>query len=69
MKELRYKYLENLIPFSTEEMDEKYYTIFTKEAFFVKTNLYEWRGLFSSDTRELYLMGVLLREGINFEYD
>lgn len=69
MKELRYEYLENLLPFSFEEMEERYYEIYIKEAMFVGPQMYEWRGLFSSDTRELFLMGVLLREGIKFEYD
>ena len=69
MKELRYKYLENLLPFSDEEMDKKYYEKFKKEARFVKNNLYTWDGIYASEVRELYLMGVLLREGIHFEYD
>lgn len=69
MKELRFKYLENLLPQDEEELDVKYWDKFTKESRFVKNNLYVWDGIHASTTRELYLMGVLLREGIHFEYD
>jgi hypothetical protein len=29
--------------------------------------IYQWMGLFSTDTRELFLMGILALEGISFK--
>ena len=69
MKELRYKYLLNKFPDTEERMKEKYWGDFLKRAHFVSAGLYKWHTVYASEPRELWLVGVLKLEGIEYEHD
>ena len=45
------------------ELEAKHQGIFGKQAMFLGGDTYEWCGVYSTDTRELFLLGVLIREG------
>jgi len=68
MKELRYQYLIDLQPQSEQETHDKYWEQYKKECKFEGPNMYRWGHMYSNDTKELFLMGVLVREGVKFEY-
>ena len=68
-KQLRYKYLLDKFPDTEERMQEKYWDDYRKSAHFVRANLYKWGTVFASEPYELWLMGVLKKEGIPFEHD
>jgi hypothetical protein len=63
----RIKYLESLLPIDEKILDEKYQESFEKYATYTGNGTYQWRGLRATDTRELWLMGILSMERIEFE--
>jgi len=64
--EKRIEYLESILP-KKVDVEKKYRKRFNKEARFVGNGVYSWGdGIFSTDTRELFLIGVLTGEGIKF---
>lgn len=62
----RIKYLESKIP---KELDSnaKYGKNFGKYARYMGNGVYSWKGLISTDTREMFLLGVLISEGVEFK--
>jgi hypothetical protein len=62
----RIKYLESLIPEGLD-INEKYFNKFSKYATYMNNGVYQWCGILSTDTRELFLMGCLHNEKIPFE--
>ena len=64
----RINYLMGLIP-EDLDYDTKYRSEFNKFARYMGNGVYQWNGIYSSDTAELFLMGVLSREGIEYEYE
>jgi hypothetical protein len=62
----RIKYLESLIPEGLD-INEKYFDKFSKYATYSGNGVYQWYGILSTDTRELFLMGCLHCEKIPFE--
>jgi hypothetical protein len=64
--EERIKYLESLIPKETN-IEEKYYNNFSKYAQYMGNGVYSYRGIASTDTRELFLMTSLRQLGVNYE--
>ena len=50
----------------TKEMEEKHYPRFEKYASYLGNGVYGIRGLYSTDTRELFLMFVAKEEGIEY---
>jgi hypothetical protein len=63
---LREKYLESKIPAGVD-INVKYMSNFEKYARYLGNGVYSWKGLYSTDTRELFLMGALMSEGIKFK--
>lgn len=63
----RIKYLENLLPEDEAVLDKKYRGGFEKYATYLGNGMYQWNGCVSTCTRELWLMGVLHREKINYK--
>jgi len=56
------KYFESKI---SRDLEEKYRPKFEKYACYIsKYDGYEWRGLIGTDTRELFLRGIILFEKI-----
>ena len=45
------------------EMEAKHEKMFERQAMYLGGGTYEWCGVYSTDTRELFLLGVLIREG------
>jgi hypothetical protein len=64
-KEERIKYLESMIPKGFDI--EKYRSDFNKYARYIANGVYSWVGIYASDTRELFLLGILSLEGIEIE--
>lgn len=62
----RIDYLESLIPEGLD-VNEKYGKNFDKYARYMGNGIYSYHGLFATDTRELFLMTSLFREGIKFK--
>lgn len=62
----RIKYLERKFP--NKDVEDKYQPRFQKEARYVGNGIYTWCGQYSRNPRELFLMGVLISEGIKFNY-
>lgn len=62
------KYLESLLPIPEEELSIKHFEKFEQYATYTGNGTYQWEGIRSSDTRELWLMGVLRIEGVKYEY-
>lgn len=60
------KYLESKIPKGVD-INEKYFKEFQKQAGYLGNGIYNWGELKSTDTRELFLMGCLIREKIVFK--
>jgi len=69
MNKARIEYLESLLPMSEDKLEEKYLKGFEKYATYTGGGTYQWQGLRSSDTRELWLMGVLWKERIEFKIE
>jgi hypothetical protein len=51
----------------TKEMEDKHYPTYTKQARYLGNGVYTIAGLYSTDTRELFLMFAALREEIPFK--
>lgn len=66
MKE-RIQYLEKLLPLPEEELSKKYRSGFEKYCVYTGNRTYSWIGIHSTDTRELWLMGVLHKENVKFK--
>lgn len=65
----RIKYLESCISKNRkirEKIEAKHSEKFQKYARYLGNGVYTWRGIYATDTRELFLMGVLEAEGITF---
>ena len=62
----RVKYLESLIPEGTD-INQKYFPSFSKYAQYMGNGVYSYRGIVSTDTRELFLMYCLREMKINYE--
>jgi len=68
MRTERIKYLESKIP-KDLDIDAKYGANFNKWASYKKNGIYHWKGVEATSPRELFLLGVLLQEGINFKQE
>jgi hypothetical protein len=62
----RIKYLEGLLP-KDRDIEAKYWKTFEKDSRYLGHNAYSWAGLHSNSPRELFLMGILEIEGIEYE--
>lgn len=62
----RIKYLESKLPTGLD-YEGKYYDNFAKYARYMGNGVYTWRGIHATDTRELFLMGVLRMEKVEFK--
>lgn len=60
----RIKWLESLIPKGVD-IDKKYFDRFAKYACYMGNGVYQHRGIYSTDTRELFLITSLMQEGID----
>lgn len=62
----REEYLMSLIP---DDLDyvKKYWSDFEKNLRYMDNGAYSWKGVLSDNVRELFLVGVLLSEKIDFE--
>lgn len=62
----REKFLES--KFESEEqmeaLEKKYWDSFDKQARYMGGGCYSWANIFATDTRELFLLGILGIEGI-----
>ena len=73
----RLKYLEGLMPKEVPKIEsrekvvcsveEKYRAGFEKYAQYMGNGIYSWRGMYSTDTAELFMIVVLNSEGIKFK--
>lgn len=62
----RIKELENLFSKIPKEKQDKYFDNFSKWAIYMGNGIYQWKGILSSNTRELYLIGCLKLEKIPY---
>ena len=69
MNNTRIEYLENLLPVKEEILEERYFDKFEKYATYTGNGTYHWLGIRAADTRELWLMGVLFKEGIEYDQE
>lgn len=69
MDNRRIEYLENLLPMSEDKLDDKYRAGFEKYATYTGNGTYQWQGIRATDTRELWLMGVLHKERVEFKHE
>lgn len=55
----------------TQEMEDKYFFNFSKQASYVGNGVYSvpMSNIFSTDTRELFLIFIGINEGIKFKLD
>lgn len=67
MNNARIEYLENLLPINEDVLEERHFKQFEKYATYTGNGTYYWLGIRSTDTRELWLMGVLSKEGVEYE--
>ncbi len=67
MKNERVEYLEGLLPIDEDVLREKYSQNFEKFAAYTGNGTYCWSGIRAADTRELWLMGILFKEGVEFD--
>ena len=51
----------------TEEMEDKHYPTYCKQARYLGNGVYTMAGEYSTDTRELFLMFVAIRENITYK--
>lgn len=56
--------LEQFKKVVTQETEEKYILDFMKQGRYHGNGVYGWHDILSSDTRDLFLLGVAAREGI-----
>lgn len=67
----RIEYLESLLPEGKagKNLQKKYEKNFQAAAVYLGNGTYGWKGLYSTDTRELFLMGVLSSENISYNLE
>jgi hypothetical protein len=65
----REEYLESLLPCPESDLLEEHFESFEKHCTYIRGGFYQWLGYKSVDTRELWLMGVLHKSGVKFEYN
>ena len=66
--EERIEYLESRIPEEDRNtLEKKHSKNFSKYARYMGNGVYKWKGMYSTDTRELFLLGILKSEGIEFK--
>ena len=58
---------KNLHKYITPKMEKKHFDLFSKRAGYVGNGIYSVSGVYSTDTRELFLMYCAIQEGIPFE--
>lgn len=63
----RIKYLESRLTEPEEIYENKYRSGFEKYATYMGNGVYQWSGVIATCTRELWLMGVLHRERIDYK--
>lgn len=61
----RIAYLEGKLP-KGKDLEKKHQKTFEKQAQYLGNGVYSWAGVYSTDTRELFLMGILGIEGIKY---
>lgn len=66
MNQNRINYLESLVP-KDLDINEKYFNKFSKYSRYLGNGVYTIDGIFSTDTRELFLMFALHREKIKYK--
>lgn len=66
MKNNRIQYLESLIP-KDIDINEKFYDKFSKYAQYMGNGVYSYRGIHSTDTRELFIMTSLRQLDIKYK--
>lgn len=59
-------YLESRLP-KDGDIEATHFNSFKRFCGYKGNGIYEWRGFVSTDTRELFLLGILHREGIKFD--
>ena len=59
--------IEELEKEVTSKMEEDYRTKFERQAHYLGNKVYSIAGLYSSDTRQLFLMYCLLREDLKMD--
>lgn len=64
--ENRNEYLQSLIPKGID-INERFYDNFSKYAQYMGNGVYSYKGILSTDTRELFLMTSLLQLEIPYE--
>ena len=67
-KSKRIKYLQGLMTEDKwQEAENKYRAKFDKYATYMGNGVYQWRGIYSNDTAELFLIGILRINNIPFK--
>jgi hypothetical protein len=69
MDNTRVEYLESLLPMAEKELEIKYFEGFEKYATYTGNGTYQWQGIRATDTRELWLMGILHKEKIDYKQE
>jgi hypothetical protein len=62
----RTEYLESLVP-KDVDINERFFRNFSKYAQYMGNGIYSYRGILSTDTRELFLMTSLLQLEIPYK--
>ncbi len=66
----RNKYLERRVKIGGEklgvDLEEKHRKNFERQCMYLGNGIYHWGNTHSTDTREVFLLGVLDREGIKY---
>ena len=62
----RTEYLESLVPTGVD-INERFFRNFSKYAQYMGNGIYSYRGILSTDTRELFLMTSLLQLEIPYK--
>lgn len=63
IKELEAKVAKEL----PKDIEGKYWDNFTKFSTYMGEGVYQWKGILASDTRVLFLKGILRCEGVTIE--
>ena len=61
---MRNKELIAMLPKPLDRYEGEYRNNFNNYARYMGNGVYSWKGIYSTDTQELYLLGVLHSEGI-----
>jgi hypothetical protein len=62
----RNEYLQSLVP-KDVDINERFYDNFSKYAQYMGNGVYSYKGIFSTDTQELFLMASLLQLKISYK--